>query len=243
MSDRPGYADIAAHYRAQIQDGTLAPGDAMPSLKDVCEQFGCALTTANRAFRVLKSEGLTRSEAGVGTFVAHRRDVAVSGVARLKRLQRTGRHYAHRETVTEQRTRVTSCADPDLVELLEIEPHDEIILRTRVFREDDRPTVVAISCIHMRALLAVPELVEGRPLPKFWQTLYTERTGEEITRSPEQRRARQASQEELDALQIEAPEDIPVPVLELQTVFHTEEGPIEVWQDVYAPGVWQVDPE
>lgn len=243
MTDRMGYAEIAAHYRRKIQDGELAPGVAMPSMQDVCDQFGVAITTANRAFRMLKSEGFTVARPGIGTFVADQRDTAASGTARLKRIARNGRRYAPKEVVTQQRTRIRSCADPEIVELLEIEPHDEIVLRTRVYLYDGRPDVVALSCIHMRATLVVPELLEGRPLPKFWQDIYTERTGEEITRTPERRRARQANQNELDAFKIDAPENMAVPVLELQTTFHTEEGPIEVWQDVYAPGIWQVDTE
>lgn len=70
MPESIGYAEIAAHYRQQIQDGTLRPGDTMPSLRQVCEHFGVANTTANRAYRVLKLEGLTLPKAGVGTVVA-----------------------------------------------------------------------------------------------------------------------------------------------------------------------------
>ncbi|WP_372412842.1 GntR family transcriptional regulator [Streptomyces luteireticuli] len=68
--ENTGYAEIAAYYRQKIQDGTLTPGDAMPSLRQVCEHFGVAQTTANRAYRTLKAEGLTLPKSGVGTVVA-----------------------------------------------------------------------------------------------------------------------------------------------------------------------------
>ena len=70
MPETTGYAEIATYYRQRIQDGELRPGDTMPSLRQVCERFGVANTTANRAYRVLKMEGLTLPKAGVGTVVA-----------------------------------------------------------------------------------------------------------------------------------------------------------------------------
>jgi DNA-binding transcriptional regulator YhcF (GntR family) len=70
MPETTGYAEIAAYFRQQIQDGTLRPGDTMPSFKKTGAQFGVAITTVNRAYRVLKEEGLTLSKAGVGTVVA-----------------------------------------------------------------------------------------------------------------------------------------------------------------------------
>ncbi|MFI5621558.1 GntR family transcriptional regulator [Streptomyces sp. NPDC051567] len=64
-----GYGQIAAHFRALISSGELAPGDALPSMRAVCEQFGTTIVTANRAYRLLQEEGLTTSKSGVGTVV------------------------------------------------------------------------------------------------------------------------------------------------------------------------------
>ena len=69
MSKTVGYGEIAAHFRQQIQDGTIKPGDTLPSFKETGAQFGVAHTTVNRAYRALKEEGLTISRAGVGTIV------------------------------------------------------------------------------------------------------------------------------------------------------------------------------
>jgi DNA-binding GntR family transcriptional regulator len=70
MPETSGYAEIAAHFRRQIQDGTLRPGDTLPSFTEASRQFDVAHTTVNRAYRVLKMEGLTLSKPGVGTIVA-----------------------------------------------------------------------------------------------------------------------------------------------------------------------------
>lgn len=239
MTDRKGYADIAAYYRQKIIDGELSPGDPMPSMREVCDEFGVAITTANRAFRVLKSEGLTVASPGVGTVVAPEQRIS-AGLDRLDRMERTGKAYIGGETSRDHVAMKRSCADPDIVNELDIEPHDEILIRRRIFETQGKPSSVALSCIHIRALAVVPELRQQGKLDQWWQTTYTERTGRVITRSPERRMARLASTDELAALQVDVPPTAAVPVLVTHTTFYDEGGPIEVWEDVYAPGIWQV---
>ncbi|MFG2334883.1 GntR family transcriptional regulator [Streptomyces sp. NPDC048604] len=235
-----GYADVARHFRTLIQDGQLNPGDALPSVQEIREQFDVSAKTVSRALAVLKTEGLATGRGSLGTVVATRSRVASTGAARLERLERTGKTYAAGETSTDHVAMIRSCADPDIAEQLDVELYDEIVIRRRVFRQDGRPTVVALSCIHSRALADVPELSQSGQLKPFWQKTYTERTGREVTRGPERRSARLASADELAALEVEAPATAAVPVLVLHTTFHDENGPIEVWEDVYAPGLWQV---
>lgn len=241
MTESTGYAAIAAHYRRLIEDGELAPGDAMPSMREVCEKFNVAITTANRAFRVLKLEGLTTPQPGNGTVVAHRPNTVTTGADRLDRLNRSGKQYADGETSTDHSAVRAACTNPDIALLLDIEPGDEVVIRRRVFRSDGQPTAFGMSWIHERALEVVPEVLQQGSLNPFWQKTYLERVGKEISRSPQRRTARLATQEELDALEISIPFAVAVPVLVLQTTFHDEDGPIEAWEDVYAPGLWQVD--
>ncbi|WP_326813299.1 GntR family transcriptional regulator [Streptomyces scopuliridis] len=237
---RTGYTDIAAYYRQQIDDGALEQGGPMPSMRDVTEKFKVSITTANRAYQLLKHEGYTVAKAGVGTVVANRTHIVATGAARIDRLTRTDTPYTPGETSTDHVAMMRSCADPDIATQLGIELYDEIVIRRRVFRKDGRPTVVAVSCIHPRALAAVPELMTQGQLKPFWQVTYRERTGKEVNRSPERRGARLASTDELNALEVEAPPSAAVPVLVLHTTHHDEDGPIEVWEDVHAPGLWQV---
>lgn len=242
MPPKRRYEEIAAQYRRLIQDGELAPGDALPSLRRVCDEFGVAMATANRAFQMLKAEGLTEATSE-GTVVADRPDVAVTGSARLRRIKRTGKTYAPGETSTDHWVGLRSCADPVIGDLLGVELSDEIVLRRRVFRREGKPTTVGLSCIHMRALADVPELLQEQPFDRFWQEIYTERTGREVTQSPERRTARLISNDELNALGVELPPEAAAAVLVVVNVFHDDEGPLEVWEDVYPPGAWQVDTE
>lgn len=242
MPPKRRYEEIAAHYRRLIQDGILSPGDTLPTMRDVCAAHGVAMNTASSAFRLLKDEGLTKATSA-GTVVAERPDVAVTGAARLKRLERTGQTRAPGETSSNHWNGMRSVADPLIADLLGVEPHDEIVIRSRVHHREGGASTFDTSFIHVRALGPVPEILDAGPLERWWQELYKERTGREVTRSPERRTARLISNTELNALGIDLPPESAAAVLVVVNVFHDEDGPLEVWEDVYPPGKWQVDPE
>jgi DNA-binding GntR family transcriptional regulator len=234
MENRKGYADIAAEYRQKITDGDLTPGDQLPTVNELAQTHGVARNTAARAFNLLKTEGLITTRAGAGTVVADL-PVVVSGVDRLDRMARNGRRYGPGEDSTGHRAMRRSCHDARVCKALDIDPGEEVIIRIRTFRQDGKPTSVGVSIIHPRATIVVPEVSEDGPLPRFWQEIYTERTGQEIMRGRRRARARQASQDELDALDISAPDHVAVAVLVTNVTFHDQDGPLEHWEDVYPP--------
>lgn len=234
MENRKGYADIAAEYRQKISDGDLKPNDPFPTVNELAQTHGVARNTAARAFNLLKTESLIETRAGAGTVVATQLPV-VSGVDRLDRMARNGRRYGPGEDSTGHRVMIRSCHDSRICRALDIEPGEEVIVRIRTFRQDGKPTSVGVSVINLRVTGDVPEVAGEDPLPRFWQEIYTERTGREITRGQRTARARQASQDELDALDIDAPEHVAVAVLVTNVTFHDQDGPVEHWEDVYPP--------
>ncbi|WP_331728812.1 GntR family transcriptional regulator [Streptomyces canus] len=230
--------DIAAHYRRAITDGDLRPGDRLPTVRETAERFGVATATVTRAYKMLKAEGLTVPRERVGTVVAERSRI-ITGAEKLARMERTGKALTEGESTSDHWAGLRSCSDPDICRLLGVDPHDEIVIRRRVLRKDGRPVAVAVSLISMRALVDVPELLTQGRLEPFWQHTYTDRTGREITRSPEVYGARLASNDELRALEIDVPDNVAVPVLVLRIVHHDDDGPIEVWEDVHPPNTWK----
>lgn len=230
------YEEIAAHYRRLIQDGELAPGDYLPSLRKVCDEFNVAMGTANRAFQLLKTEGLTEATSE-GTAVASRPSVVISGVDRLDRLSRTGRRYGPGEDSTGHRVMWRSVHDVEVCRALEIEPGDEVVIRIRTFRQDGQPTSVGVSVYLPRTVAEVQELAEEERMQGYFGDLYTERTGREVTKGQRTACARQASQDEIDALQLNVPAHMAVAVLVTNVTFHDEDGPLAYWEDVYAPGM------
>jgi DNA-binding GntR family transcriptional regulator len=243
MSGNTGYAEIATYFRRQIADGTLAPGDKMPTQKQVREQFGTTITTVNRAFQMLKAEGLTSARVGQGTVVADRPRVAATATARLRRISRTGRAYGFKERSVDHQARLLSCADSEIADELGIDLHDEILIRSRVYMNGNVRTIASFSFITPRGWAAVPEILSPEPLGHFWQEDYKERTGRTTVKLPERRSARLAYPYELSMLGVDAPPNAAVPVLVLFNTWHDEDGPLEHWQDVYAPGLYQVDEE
>jgi DNA-binding GntR family transcriptional regulator len=69
-SGEPPYLRIAGDLRARIESGEFRPGDALPSITRLSQDYGVAKTTAQKALQVLKDEGLAVGRQGWGTLVA-----------------------------------------------------------------------------------------------------------------------------------------------------------------------------
>lgn len=70
MTTDPPYLRIASELRTRIERGELRPGDRVPSVRRVAEQFDVALATATRALSTLVREGVLIAVPRVGTVVA-----------------------------------------------------------------------------------------------------------------------------------------------------------------------------
>jgi DNA-binding transcriptional regulator YhcF (GntR family) len=69
-SDQPPYLRIVAQIRRRIVDGELAPGDRVPSTRQITREWGVALATATKALTALRLEGLVETRPRTGTVVA-----------------------------------------------------------------------------------------------------------------------------------------------------------------------------
>jgi DNA-binding GntR family transcriptional regulator len=152
-----GYADIAAHFRGQIEAGELRPGDRLPTLREVMQQFEVAQQTASRAYKVLKAEGLTRATTGGGTLVAEAGSDNTS--TRVRTWAATGRALSARET-----SRIlevgTVGADEIVAARLDIEPGSPVYVRRRVVSRDGAPVHLSSSYYPAFVVEATPELTE-----------------------------------------------------------------------------------
>ncbi|RJL31295.1 GntR family transcriptional regulator [Bailinhaonella thermotolerans] len=64
------YHAIAADLAEKIRAGRYAPGEALPSQRELSAAYGVTLMTLRQALRLLSDEGLIVQQAGRGTFVA-----------------------------------------------------------------------------------------------------------------------------------------------------------------------------
>lgn len=69
---RPPYMQAAAALRQEILEGRLAPGDKLPTARELQEKYGLASSTIQSALRVLKNEGLIYSVQSRGSYVRQR---------------------------------------------------------------------------------------------------------------------------------------------------------------------------
>jgi AcrR family transcriptional regulator len=70
MDGTPPYARIAAELRGRITRGELAPGQRVPSTREITARWGVAMATATRVLATLRQEGLVHPMPGVGTVVS-----------------------------------------------------------------------------------------------------------------------------------------------------------------------------
>ena len=115
----PIYRQIAEQVRRLVTSGRLAPGEAMPSVRDVAGHHAVNPMTVSRAYSLLENEGVLERLRGRGMVVTARRRRPMSDDRRLEqiapRLQELAREARElglpTESVLEQ-----------LKELLEKEP-------------------------------------------------------------------------------------------------------------------------
>lgn len=68
-SDEPIYQQIVKQIKAQIMAGTLAAGEALPSMRVLAQQLRISVITTKRAYEELEREGFIENFAGKGCFV------------------------------------------------------------------------------------------------------------------------------------------------------------------------------
>jgi GntR family transcriptional regulator len=65
------WRQVAKIYRDRIESGELQPGDRLPSIRSLSQEYEIATTTAQKVLEYLRNEGLVTTSP-MGTFVAER---------------------------------------------------------------------------------------------------------------------------------------------------------------------------
>ncbi len=64
------YEQVIDSFKEEIVSGVLAPGEKMPSVRDLSKQLTINPNTVQKAYRELEREGYCYTVSGLGTFVA-----------------------------------------------------------------------------------------------------------------------------------------------------------------------------
>ncbi|MGH8931007.1 MAG: GntR family transcriptional regulator, partial [Egibacteraceae bacterium] len=89
----PKYVQVADYIREQIMTGALKPGDALPSERQLVDEWGVSRPTATKALSALRVEGLVEARQGSGTFVRAQPTLSRRARDRYARARATGRLY------------------------------------------------------------------------------------------------------------------------------------------------------
>jgi len=69
QNNAPIYEQIYAQIKAQIMNGTLQEGDALPSMRALAQSLRISVITTKRAYEELERDGFIESYTGKGSFV------------------------------------------------------------------------------------------------------------------------------------------------------------------------------
>ena len=74
-SDRPIYAQLLERIQLQIVSGIYAPGDKLPSVRDLAAEASVNPNTMQKAFAELERSGLIETKRTSGRFVTEDKDM------------------------------------------------------------------------------------------------------------------------------------------------------------------------
>lgn len=106
---QPLYRQVAADLRGQILSGQLKPGERLPSMRELQEQYSIAGMTARAALHLLQAEGLADVVQGRGTYVA---DAPHRDAAQAKETGKDRRHEQVEHSLREVLSRIRPQGHP-----------------------------------------------------------------------------------------------------------------------------------
>lgn len=233
--NRPPYARIAGHYRDLIGSGELSPGDLLPSIKALASKHGVSTATADRAMKVLREEKLVRGIQGVGTEVMARPVSLSSGAERHDRGSKTQSSWGVGEKSSGHTAGIVA-APEDVALVLGISPGDDVIRRSRVYRDSLGIVSHSTSWIPAEFARVVPELARSERLKGGLSlNLVARATGRHAVKRVDEETARIATAQDLKLLELEA--NTIAAILVLTAHFLDADGELlEYGVDLGAPG-------
>jgi DNA-binding transcriptional MocR family regulator len=85
------YEELASHVSGLIQDGTLRPGERVPSVREIVRERRVSPATAMRAYQLLEAQGLIETRPRSGYYVSEPQDRRAAEPRRARTSPRTTR--------------------------------------------------------------------------------------------------------------------------------------------------------
>ena len=232
----PPFVRITDSLRDQIHDGTLRPGDKLPSIKDMAKQWGVATATVAKAITRLQVERAVWS-GPQGTFVSGEERISRTPGERIRAAR-----PARPGPGADEEIRVTAAeivTAPDYVAgLLQIDPGSQVIRREEITTRRGRARMLAVDWIPAGNVMLGSELLAAKPLDGGPERVITTVTGRHITHAQDHLEARgagsrAAGSRESDALGIKPG----TPILAGAHVWSDDAGPVLYGEWILPPDV------
>ncbi len=152
----PRYLQLATAIRLLIQRGSLRPGEAIASERDLAAWTGFARITIRRAVEELLREGILTRRHGSGTYVTRRIEQPLSVLASFTEDMRSRNWNADSIWLSKEITRPT----PNEALALGIGPNEMILRLSRVRTAEGEPLAIEVAAVPS-SILPSPHLVEA----------------------------------------------------------------------------------
>ena len=159
---QPEYLRIAADLRRRITSGEWRPGDQLPTLPELCEEYRVSETTIRNALGLLRNEGAVESRARAGTRVRSRPPVHRMAADRYRtKPGAPATPYTRDQGIGWSEYRLDKRfekvqADAELAALFECEVGERLLARHFVFHDNDQPTQMSTSYVRWSDVAGTP---------------------------------------------------------------------------------------
>ncbi|MFH8656505.1 GntR family transcriptional regulator [Streptomyces afghaniensis] len=163
MVAQPEYLRIAADLRRRISPGgEFGPGDQIPTIPELCAEYGVSEAPVRNALRLLTNEGLIEARARAGTRVRPRPPVHRMAADRYRSTPSTkSTPYTRDQGIAWSEYRLDKRyervqADAELAGLFECEVGERLLARHFVFYDNDQPTQMSTSYVRWADVADTP---------------------------------------------------------------------------------------
>jgi len=142
---RPLYLLVIDKIKQDIENGTLKPGNRLPSEFDLAKELGVSRATLREALRILEDETVIIRKHGVGTFV-NARPVFTSGIEELFSITQMIEKNGYKAGTIHVNTS-HPLATKDDMKGFKLEDNQHLMRIERIRTADDEPVVYCIDKI------------------------------------------------------------------------------------------------
>lgn len=149
------YQQVAARLRARIESGELRPGETLPAVRALMQEYGVAGSTVQKALRAMQAEGLLESTPRKGLTVRDTTRLISRSAEFVSPVPEGGKTPHGRSTSVEVSEVVASA---DVTALLGVDAGEPVVRRGRMML-DDEGQIVEITASYFPKSIA-----DGTPL-------------------------------------------------------------------------------